>query len=71
MWTKQKNLGMEHVKRIGVLVGACLSCFSLEWCHDKVDEVGEINKLKNRNKKRNGTSTKVFRSKFSSLCSRI
>ena len=48
VWTKQKNLGMEHVKRIGVLVGACLPCFALEWCHDKVDEVGEINKLKNR-----------------------
>lgn len=70
MWTKQKNLGMEHVKRIGVLVGACLSCFSLESCHDKVDEVGEINKLKNRNKKRNGASTKPFRSGFSSLWSR-
>ena len=68
--TKQKNLVMEHVKMIGVLVGVCLPCFSLEQCHDKVDEVVEINKLKNRNKKRNDASTKLFRSRFCSLWSR-
>ena len=37
---------MEHVKRIGVLVGACLPFCSLEWCHNEVAEVGDTNKMK-------------------------
>ena len=37
---------MENVKRIGVVVGAHSPCCSLEWHHDKVAKVGDMNKLK-------------------------
>ena len=41
---KQNNSGIEHVERIGVLVGVCLPHCSLEWYHDKVIEIREIKK---------------------------
>ena len=46
VWIKKNDSGTENVKRIRVLVRTCLPCYSLEWHHDKVAEVGEINKLK-------------------------
>ena len=32
---KQKNSELEHVKRIGVLIGACAPYSSLEWYQQK------------------------------------
>ena len=70
LWTKQKNSGMEHVKMISVLVGACLPHCSLEWHHDEVAEVGDASKLKTHIKKRIFLPTKLLRSRISILRSR-
>ena len=44
---EQKNhSSLEHAKRIGVLVGACVPHSSLNWYHSKVAEVGKIEKSK-------------------------
>ena len=51
---KAKEFRCGYVKRIGVLIGACLPHCSLQWYLDKVSEFGQIYKLKIEIKKING-----------------
>ena len=45
---KQKIYRLENVKRIGTSIGACVTYSSLEWCQQKVAEVGQIKMKKEK-----------------------
>ena len=62
VWIKQKHSGLEHVKRIGVLIGVCVPHSSLEWYQEKVAQVGQIERSKIEIKKE-----KVHQNNYSGL----
>ena len=60
VWIKQKHSGLEHVKRIGVLIGVCVPYSSLEWYQEKVAQVGQIDRSKIEIKKRKCIKTIIL-----------
>ena len=42
----RKDSGLDHFKRMWFLVRACVPHASLEWCKNKLIEVGKIQNLK-------------------------